>query len=413
MRILFLTQVLPYPLDAGPKMRAYFVIRHLAQRHEVTLLSFVRGNDREENIEHLRQLCRGGVYTVPMRRSRARDALYLMESFATARPFLVIRDGVPEMWGEINRLLAKTRFDVVHADQLSMAQYALWARSRTSGHDSRAPKLVLDQHNAVYAIPERMAASVSNPFMRAFLRLESRKVARYEVTTCCRFDRVVWVTQQDYEAVRRRLPDPTSCQLDSTVIPICVAPRETPVIARQEGARRVTFVGGLHYPPNAQGLLWFAEQVFPQVLAQAPDAVLTVIGNRPPKEVLALQSRCSNVQVTGYVEEIAPYLAETAVFIVPLLAGGGMRVKILDAWMWGVPIVSTTIGAEGIEIRPRENILIADTPGDFAQATVHLLQNLDAGRRMAEAGRRWVESHYDWRQVYRMWDSVYAGLDRK
>jgi glycosyltransferase involved in cell wall biosynthesis len=112
----------------------------------------------------------------------------------------------------------------------------------------------------------------------------------------------------------------------------------------------------------------------------------------------------------GYVADPRPYLEETAVFIVPLLAGGGMRVKIVDAWIWGLPVVSTTVGAEGIEIRPGENILIADTSAAFAEATVRLLQSPEEGQRLAQAGRQWVEQHYNWRTVYQLWDQVYAGL---
>jgi glycosyltransferase involved in cell wall biosynthesis len=242
--------------------------------------------------------------------------------------------------------------------------------------------------------------------------LEWRKMAHYEAETCQRFDRVVWVTLQDYQAVQRRIPDSRSQILNSAVIPICGDPEATPIVARRADARRVTFLGGLHYPPNAQGVLWFAKQVFPLVLAQVPDAVLTVIGKNPPRQILDLKSKIpeSSLEITGYVADPKPYLAETAVFVVPLLAGGGMRVKVVDAWMWGLPVVSTTTGAEGIETRPGENILLADTPEAFAQATVHLLHNPDEGQRLAQAGRQWVEQRYNWRTVYRLWDQVYAGL---
>lgn len=403
MRILFLTQVLPYPLDAGPKIRAYYTLRYLAQRYEVTLLSFMRPTNTLAQVEHLEQFCRA-VHTVPMHRSRVRDALHLFRGLITDRPFLIVRDRVPAMARQVDDLLATGAFDAVHADQLWMAQYALRARSSV-------PKLVLDEHNACYRIVQRLAEGESNRLKRALLAWEARKMARYEVATCRQFDHVVWVTRQDHEAVAGQTSNSTVP--NSAVIPICGDPEASPPFTRHPDARRVTFLGGLHYPPNAQGVLWFAEQVFSRVLVQAPGAVLTVIGNRPPREILKLKSQIpvQNFEITGYVADPTPYLEETAVFIVPLLAGGGMRVKIVDAWTWGLPVVSTTVGAEGIEIRPGENILIADTPGDFAQATVRLLHEPDAGQRMAEAGRRWVESYYDWRQVYPRWDEVYAGLE--
>jgi len=409
MRILFLTQVLPYPLDAGPKIRAYYTLRYLSKQHEVTLLSFVRPGDPPEAVEYLRSFCQA-VHTVPMRRSRARDAWHLLHSLASETPFLITRDWVPEMTKKISDFGFRiSDFDFIHADQLWMAPYALLAKSRIA---NRKSKTVLDQHNAVFQIPRRLAAQEPNPLKRALLELEWRKMAHYEAETCRRFDRVVWVTLQDYQAVQRQISDSEPQIPNSAVIPICGDPEATPMVARRADARRVTFLGGLHYPPNAQGVHWFAEQVFPLVLAQVPDAVLTMIGKNPSKQILDLKPQIpeSSLEVTGYVADPKPYLEETAVFVVPLLAGGGMRVKIVDAWMWGLPIVSTTTGAEGIETRPGENILLADTPEAFAQATVHLLQNPDEGQRLAQAGRRWAEQRYNWRITYRVWDQVYAGL---
>jgi len=136
-----------------------------------------------------------------------------------------------------------------------------------------------------------------------------------------------------------------------------------------------------------------------------PDAVLTVIGKNPPAGLDG-----PGVEVTGYVVDLTPYLAETAAFVVPLHAGGGMRVKILDAWSWGLPIVSTTIGAEGIEVHPGEDILIADTAEAFAQAVIRILKDPTLAQHLARNGRQTVTKDYDWRVVYPLWDNVYLEL---
>ncbi|MCB0072963.1 MAG: glycosyltransferase [Caldilineaceae bacterium] len=406
MRILFLTQVLPYPLDAGPKVRAYYVLRHLAQRHDVTLVSFVRAEDTSEALAHLRRVCTA-VHTVPMTRSRVADVRFLAASLVQNRPFIIARDWSPAMARLLTELAGSAPFDAVHADQLWMAPYAQLVRDVAPAR----PLAVLDQHNAVYLIPGRLAADEHNPLKRGLLALEARKLARYEAAVCRRFDRVTWVTQEDFAAVQRLpAPDdrPDAAPLPNDgVIPICADPGATPPVDRRPGARRVTFLGGLHYPPNAQGVRWFAEEIFPQVLAQVPDAVLTVIGKQPPP-LDGLGIPAANLDVLGYVADPTPYLAETAAFIVPLLAGGGMRVKIVDGWTWGLPMVSTSVGAEGTAIAPGENILLADTPGEFAAATVRLLIHPDVGRRLCEAGRCTAEQAYGWRNVYRAWDRVYA-----
>lgn len=410
MRILFLTQVLPYPLDAGPKTRAYFTLRYLAQRHEVTLLSFVRPSDSAAALAHLREYCHD-VHTVSMPRSPLRDAWHLLRSLLGATPFLIARDWVPPMAREVVRCLAATPFAAIHADQLWMAPYALHGHA-TTGPASR-PALVLDQHNAVFQIPRRLAAHESNGLRRALLTLEERKLARYEVDVCQRFDRVVWVTAEDRAALEERAGRPWE-PARATVIPICVDPTARPALIRQPEAQRVTFLGGLHWPPNLEGVLWFLRAVWPEVVARTPAARLTIIGKvaadaRTLSEAAAAAP--GQVEMTGYVDDPTPYLAETAAFIVPLHAGGGMRVKIVDAWSWGLPIVATSVGAEGIRYTDGNDILIADTAPVFAEAVVRLLTDRALAEHLGKQGRLAAERAYDWRTIYAAWDVVYEGIE--
>jgi glycosyltransferase involved in cell wall biosynthesis len=157
--------------------------------------------------------------------------------------------------------------------------------------------------------------------------------------------------------------------------------------------------------------LWFARQVLPLVWQEAPEARFVVAGKRPPAEVRALaEVSGGRVEVTGFVEDPRALLAESQIFIVPVRAGGGMRVKIVDAWLWGLPVVSTTIGAEGVQVRDGENILLADEPEAFAAAVLRLLREPELAEAMRLAGRRWVEAHYDYRRVYGQFDDVYGRI---
>jgi glycosyltransferase involved in cell wall biosynthesis len=389
-------------LDAGPKVRAYYVLRYLAQRHAVTLVSFVRPTDTPDSLAHLRQFCRA-VHTTPMPRSRRLDALHLLRSLATGKPFLIARDEVAAM----QRLLALDAsgpYDAIHADQLWMAPYALQAQQRAA---MRRPQATLDQHNAVYMIPKRMQEGAANPLKRGLLAMEAAKLARYEAEVCRRFDHVVWVTDEDYQAVSAQTNGAGQRIRNSGVIPICTEADTQARLPAGENPRRVTFLGGLHYPPNAEGIVWFAREVFPGVLAEQPDAVLTVIGKQPPAALQQLSIPAANLEITGYVADPQRYLEQTAAFVVPLHAGGGMRVKILDAWRWGLPVVSTAIGAEGIRITPGQDALIADAPRDFAAATVHLLRDAGARQQIADAGFATLSRCYDWRTVYTQWDHIY------
>jgi polysaccharide biosynthesis protein PslH len=401
MNILFLTQVLSYPLDAGPKIRAYYVLRHLADSgHQVSLLSFSRESDQPDYVDHLRQYCRD-VQTIPMPRSRVKDARALLNSLVNGQPFLIVRDWSPSMAQAAKQLAQHNPpFDAIHADQLWMAPYAMAARAQSA--KSKTPFAVLDQHNAVFQIPQRIAETRRSFGLRTLLQLEAKKLARYEADLCARFDHVVWVTDDD----RRALFDKSAGRATGTqtVIPIALDTAGIPD-SRKQPARRITFLGGQHWPPNADGIRWFIERMWMEIRTQAPGLTLTIIGKNPP----AMQKAFSDpsIEMTGYVADPSPYLSQTSVFIVPLLAGGGMRVKILDAWSHRLPVVSTRIGAEGIRACHGENILLADEPADFASAVLRVVNNPGLADRLSLGGVQTLKSFYDWRKAYCAWDSIY------
>jgi glycosyltransferase involved in cell wall biosynthesis len=284
-----------------------------------------------------------------------------------------------------------------------MARYGQVAKSL-----SPASKLLIDKHNAVYLIPRRLAESETNPLKKIILNRESKLLTRFEVNVCRHADYVVWVTEEDRQAVLAAADPAYPLKMKSTVIPICADPAGQEVVSGTTGKCRVTFLGGLHWPPNARGILWFAQEVFPQIRMKNPDVVLTVIGKNPPAGLTG-----PGIEVTGYVADLKPLLEETAVFIVPLQAGGGMRVKILDAWSWGLPIVSTTIGAEGIEVVDTENMLIADTPQAFAKAVLRVFDEPGLAQKLIVNGRKAVLEKYNWQTVYAQWDQVYQAISQQ
>jgi glycosyltransferase involved in cell wall biosynthesis len=408
VNILYLSQLVPYPVDAGPKVRSYHVLQYLASvGHDVTLVAFRRATDKPEYLEHLNRYC-SEIYTLPMVRSRARDLWYLGLSVLQNQPFLIARDRVGAMSELLDSLIEKKQFDAVHADQLWMAQYALGVRERLNDQESKV-MMVLDQHNAVNLIPQRLAENETNPLKRRVLEREARSMKRYELETCRQFDRVVWVTDEDRNIIERASPAP----MDSVTIPICVDSETKFNAKRMPSPRRVTFLGGLHWPPNAAGIVWFVREVWPQVLKHVPDAILTVMGKEPPQVIQSKNGGIANLDVTGYVDDPEPFLTQTAVFIVPLHAGGGMRVKIIDAWSWGIPVVSTAVGAEGIKYQDGEDLIIADSKDDFAQAVVRVLTQPLLAERLSINGRQKVETQYDWHITYRAWDQVYPIVSEK
>ena len=410
-RILFLTQVLPFPLDAGPKIRAYYVLRHLCETNNVTLVSFIRDDDREDCLDHLRSFCT--VHTVPMLRSPLRNLRALLKAGITGAPTVIVRDESVEMRRLLCELVRSQSFDVIHADQTSMAQYALYAKSMVTARSTRmSPRTLLDAHNALYRVFGQLGASEPSWLKRQFYRREARAFAQYERRLVEMVDQVTYVNESDRVALEG---GSFLGEGSPRVLPICCDLTDRAPIKPSLNPQYVTHLGTMFWPPNIEGVLWFAREVWPCVLHSAPQARFQIIGKRPPPEVESLVADLPGIDVCGYVADPTPHLSQTAAFVVTLHAGAGMRVKIIDAWCWGIPMVSTTVGAEGIEARDGEHLLIANSATAFAEAVVSLLTEPETRRRLRQNGRLWVQEHYDWRKVYKRWDDVYASLlsDRK
>jgi glycosyltransferase involved in cell wall biosynthesis len=162
----------------------------------------------------------------------------------------------------------------------------------------------------------------------------------------------------------------------------------------------------MHWPPNADGARWFATTILPSILAQQPQARFLAVGRNPPHSLRGLTA--DGIEAPGYVDDPQPYWDRSQASVVPLRAGGGMRVKILEAWARGVPVVATTIGAEGITYRAGENLLIADTPRAFAECVLAILRDPALAEQLSLGGRAAVEQNYDWHKAYTAWESIYA-----
>ena len=380
LKILLLTQIVPFPPDSGPKVKTYHVLRYLAERgHRVTLASFTRAAE-VQHLDALRPLCEA-AHAVPLRRSRLADARAYVRSVREGEPFLVARDDLPAMRELVARLTREQAFDIVHADQLTMGQFAIGARG---------PRRVFDAHNAVWTIVARAARTAPAP-LRPLLGREARLVKRHEGKLCREMDAVLAVSEAD----RLKLLEAGARADNITVVPIAIDTRRLARVTARPDAQDIVTMGTLYYPPNADGVRCFIREVFPRVRARVATATLTVIGPRPPRDI-ARMAHSGTISVTGYVPELVPYLERAAVVVVPVRAGSGMRVRILEALARGVAVVTTTRGAEGIDVRNEEHLLIADEPEAFAVAVARLLNDPALRRRLADNGRRLVEQKYDW-----------------
>lgn len=407
MNILFLTQIIPFPPDAGPKVKTYHVLRALiGQGHSITLVSFVRPEE-VDHVSALEKICEA-VHVVPIHRSRIADVGYMLRSYLTHRPFLIERDNLRPMQDTVNRLLQEGDFHFIHADQLTMVQFAL---KGASAFPDKKTKVIFDAHNAVWTIIERMRENAPW-FLKPVLGVEAKRVKRYEGELLKTVDHVLAVTDVDQAGLEEALNFSTIKKEDRiapiTVVPIAVDTRQLQPIKRKPDSKNIVTLGTLHYPPNADGIRWFFNEVFPLIRKRIPEVTLTIIGKNPPQDFLDAAARFPEaIKITGYVPELAPYLEQSAVMVVPVRAGGGMRVRILEAFAYAMPVVTTTVGLEGINAEREKDVLVADTAPNFADCVCDLLENIPLQEKLSMNGRKLAQTKYDWQVVLSAMMAVY------
>jgi len=409
MNILFLTQILPYPPDSGPKVKTWHVLKYLSQQgYRIILASFIRPEE-EPHIETVKKVCYQ-VHRVPIKRSRLADIGYLLRSQVSRRPFLIERDDIHAMRTLVSRIVETEHIDVIHADQLTMTQFAL----PFAHQPENRPALVFHAHNAVWTIVKRMNETL--PFYYKLpLFFEANRIKEYEAKIVAEFDSTLAVADPDREAlisaVQEYCPQKTIEKMPITVIPIAVDTQKIQPTERRPDSFNILTMGTLYYPPNADGIRWFIQEVFPLVRRSLPKVKLTIVGKNPPKDFLRFAAENpESVVVTGYVPDLDPYFSDASIMVIPVRAGGGMRVRILEAFARAMPVVTTTVGLEGIQAEPGKDVLVVDRPDEFADSVIQLLKDKAFQARLSTNGRHLVESKYDWQVTLKDLERVYQQI---
>ena len=372
----------PYPLVFGGAIRVYYLIKMLASFSDVTLVAFQSWHDLREPREHLESIC---SRVVLVEGKPAQSAPLRVRATLSRRSFQYFAHFTPHMQEQIDEATAATDFDTIVVTLTQMGFYSFPA-------DSKAVH-VLDMHNIEHELLRRRAQVERRRTKRAGLALEARKFTREETQLCREYDLILTPSDRERDVLRQvdDLPD-------IETIPNTIDPDRIEYLPAPSTSHELLFVGATQVDANRDGLIWFVNEVLPLIADRVPDVVVRIVGGNPPAEVERLGDR-PNVVVTGYVPEVAPYMAGASIFIVPLRSGGGTRLKILESLAYGVPTVSTAVGAEGLDLVDGEHLLIADAPAGFADCVVRLLEDRELGDRLRQHGRAAVEQRFSWQSV--------------
>ena len=382
--ILAITSEVPWPLDTGGHLRSYHVLRRLAARFHLRLL--VPGIDVPKNTTDAMAVAGIDVRVVPVRRDgRAQRAAHVLSSAARGVPYvLYARHDRSEMHRALAEEVRQRSWDAIYCDHLDSFVYV---------DDVPQHRVVGDLHNVYSLLARRTADEQSNPLVRLYLKREARLLDRMERRAAARADVLMTVSQQEQDhfhhlGARRVEVVPNGVDVDRYA--------GLPLAARS-GAPVVLYIGTMSWRSNAAAAIYLATSVMPAIRKRIPHAKLRIVGRDPLPEVREL-ARDGQVEVTGTVPDVIPHLAEAHALAVPLESGGGTRLKILEAFAAGLPVVSTPVGAEGIEAVPNRHIVITERSG-FADALAALLTDPNRAAVIATAARALVREQYDWAAV--------------
>jgi glycosyltransferase involved in cell wall biosynthesis len=406
LSVLFVTPFLPSPPTFGAQRRLHELISGVAASNDTSVLSLVDpSEDQEKGIAATEEYCRR-VVTVSnpaYHTGHGRKRLQQLASLGSPHSYEWRGHSEGPFGAALEQMLAH-RYDVIHFELAPMAGYAA---ACSLGHRTR-PILCLDEHNIEYDIVRRTAGVEAGTLRRAYSAIEWRKVRREERHAWSHLDGCTVTSVRDQELLLSDEPTAHTAVVPNGVDLEFFRPSRQPQQPAAQDPQTLLFFGAIDYYPNTDAMLFFLHDALPQLAARYPGLRLCIVGRRPPESILS--HRSATVDVTGVVDDVRPWIERADVVIVPLRIGGGTRLKILEAMAMGKAVVSTTLGAEGLDVVPERDLLIADDAEGLVAQVGRLLDDPSLGRRIGASARHLVASRYSWKAAVSRLSTFYGEL---
>jgi polysaccharide biosynthesis protein PslH len=403
LSILYVSPMPASPPRFGAQARIHGLMTQLARRHDLTAVMQVDSEfDAGECRRAMQAFCRDVVLVPrPSVGEGLPKRLLQLQSLASTRSLERRLASGPEMQRALDRVLRAKRFDLVNLEFSFLGECAL----RQAPPNERLPRLVVDSHNIDYELARQYARAGRRLAHRLYAEANWRKLRREELRTYRDADGVYLCSAEDERRLLDVIPAARTAVIPNAADVEYYQPRSGDPPA---DGRTVVFFGLLDYAPNVDGAMYFVQKIWPGVAEAHPEARLKIIGNRAPRSLQLLAG--PRVELTGFVPDLRPHLAGAAAVVVPLRLGGGTRLKIVEAMAMGKAIVSTTLGAEGIDAIPGRDLLIEDQPQAFANAVNRLLGDRELAARIGQAARSLAVERYSWSGVARALEGFYRGI---
>jgi len=384
-----LTPYLPYPLYSGGQIRTYNLLKHLSEKHEITLFSFIRSENERNYIPQLREFCRE-VKLFKKRPPWSFTSLFL--SATTIYPLVVCMYYQKNLKEEIQRAIEREHFDLIHAETFYVMPNI---------PQNHIPTILVEQ-TIEYLVYKHFTEQVRFPLLKSLMNFDVKKIYFWEKKFWQRATRVVAMSEADKNVMQSHVP-----RLTVDIVPNGV---DTSFFSKekkflQDNEKIVLFVGNFKWLQNREAVNILIQEVWPKIQNKLRRTKLWIVGRFPPKEILNYSS--DSIKVSADIEDIRDVYKKADVMLAPIFGPGGTRYKILEAMAVGIPVVTTSTGIEGLDVVHGKEALIADNPSKLAEETIKLLTNMRLYKTLAINGRKIIENKYNWEMISASLDKIY------
>lgn len=382
-KVLFLSPQLPFPPVSGGVIKSWRLVEFLAQEYELSVATFLKNEDEQFQEEFLKKVPLKGHYFEAI--DVPRTPLNLVKSNLMLMPLNLFRNRSASFKKNIAALVGNA--DILFVDHYEMFQYV---------PEDYKGKVVLHQHNCEYLLWERFAVLEENPFKKMALYNQAYWIRTYERKICKRSHSILAAPNDIEELIRIGADQGKFFQTfhlgDAALL-------QEPDLRWEDHEKAIMFIGTLTWEANVDGVLWFLEESWPLVQQKHPDAKFYIIGKKPDERIAELASKRTNVELTGFVEDLEPYFKKSRVFVSPLRFGSGIKVKVMNALYRGIPTVTTPVGAEGLAVQHDVHMLIENKAQSIANSVAELLENREKWEKISVNSREIARRLYTWEAV--------------
>ncbi len=391
MKILMLTPYLPYPLLSGGQIRTYNLLKHLNKEHKITLFALIKDESEKRYIPELEKVCHQvKVFKRPKKPFTLKN---IVRTGFSKYPFLVIRNYSKKAANAIKAEIAKNRYDLIHAETFYMMPHL---------PQTKMPVILVEQ--TIEYLGYESYVKKAPKLLQPLLNIDVNKIKNWEKHYWKKAHKLIVMSQEDKDFVIKKIEQPEKVAVVENGVDVYWFDQKLKHLPKEP---TVLFVGTFNWLPNREAVKFLVKKFWPKLKPRLKDVRLWIVGNSPTPDVLKLEQEDSRIKVTGGIPDIRDAFKSAHVLIAPVFSGKGTRYKVLEAMAAGTPIVATKLAVEGLRVKDKEHVLIAEKVEEMIQATTQILTEQKLAKRLATNAKRYVKTHYDWPLIAKKLNQIY------